>query len=99
MPDKIELPITGMSCAACAARIERELNKMGDIQEARVNFPLKKVVILPKHELELKEVISRIRDIGYDVDIEGDITIRAQKEEAQLRRDFTWSISCSLLSI
>jgi Cu+-exporting ATPase len=96
MPDKIELPITGMSCAACAARIERELNKMGDIQEARVNFPLKKVVILPKHELELKEVISRIRDIGYDVDIEGDITIRAQKEEAQLRRDFTWSISLSV---
>ncbi len=97
MPEKIELPITGMNCAACAARIERVLNKMDDVAEARVNFPLKKAVILPKHELELKEVILRIRDIGYDVDIEGDITVRARKEEAQLRKDFTWSISLSVI--
>jgi len=91
MPDKIELPITGMSCAACAARIERELNKLEDIGEARVNFPLKKAVIVPKKELELKQIISLIRDIGYDVDLEADVTIRAQKEEAELKRDFIWS--------
>jgi len=95
VPEKIELPITGMSCAACAARIEKELNKLDDISEARVNFPLKKAVIIPKRELELKEVISIIRDIGYDVDIEADVTIRAQKEEAVLKRDFIWSASFS----
>lgn len=95
MPEKIELPITGMGCAACAVRIEKELNKLDDIGEARVNFPLKKAVILPKRELELKEVISIIRDIGYDVDIEADVTIRAQKEEAELKRDFIWSVSFS----
>lgn len=95
MPEKVELPIIGMSCAACAARIEKELNKLEDISEARVNFPLKKAVIVPKRELELKEIISIIRDIGYDVDIEGDITIRAQKEEAELKRSFIWSASFS----
>jgi Cu+-exporting ATPase len=91
MPEKIELPITGMSCAACAARIERELNKLEDIGEAHVNFPLKKAVIIPKKELELKQIIALVRDIGYDVDLEADVTIRAKKEEAGLRRDFTWS--------
>ena len=91
MAEKVELPIVGMSCAACAARIERELNKLSDIKEARVNFPLKKAVIVPKHDIELKEIISLIRDIGYDVDIEGDVTIRAKKEEAGLKRDFIWS--------
>ncbi len=96
MPEKIELPITGMNCAACAARIERELNKVADIQEARVNFPLKKAVILPKTDLELKQVISLIRDIGYDVDLEADVTVRARKEEAGLRRDFTWAVSLSV---
>ncbi len=95
MPEKFELPIIGMSCAACAARIEKELNKLEDISEARVNFPLKKAVIVPKKELELKEIISIIRDIGYDVDIEGDITIRAQKEESELKRSFIWSASFS----
>jgi len=91
VPEKIELPITGMSCAACAARIERELNKLEDIGEARVNFPLKKAVILPKRELELKQIISLVRDIGYDVDLEADVTIRAKKEEAELKRGFIWS--------
>lgn len=97
MPEKIELPITGMSCAACAARIERELNKLKDIGEARVNFPLKKAVIVPKKELELKQIISLIRDIGYDVDIEADVTIRARKEEAELKRDFVWSACFSAI--
>jgi P-type Cu+ transporter len=91
MPEKIELPIVGMSCAACAARIERELNKLTDVSEAHVNFPLKKAVILPKRDIELKEVIDLIRDIGYDVDLESDVTLRAKKEEAGLKRDFVWS--------
>lgn len=97
MPEKIELPITGMSCAACAARIEKELNKLEDIGEARVNFPLKKAVIVPKKELELKQIISLIRDIGYDVDLEADVTIRAKKEEAELKRDFIWSACFSAI--
>ncbi len=55
MADKIELPITGMNCAACSARIERELNKMDEVREAHVNFPLKKAVIIPKGDIELRK--------------------------------------------
>jgi Cu+-exporting ATPase len=91
MAEKVELPITGMSCAACASRIERELNKLENIKEARVNFPLKKAVITLKRDTELKEVISLIRDIGYDVDIESDVAVRAQKEETELKNAFVWS--------
>ncbi|MCX5806286.1 MAG: heavy metal translocating P-type ATPase [Proteobacteria bacterium] len=91
MAEKVELPINGMNCAACAARIERELNKLENIKEAHVNFPLKKAVIIPKNDIELKDIISLIRNIGYDVDIEGDVTVRAKKEEAELKRDFIWS--------
>jgi len=97
MPEKIELPIIGMSCAACAARIEKELNKINAIKEAHVNFPLKKAVIVPKREIELKEVFAIIRDLGYDVDIESDITLRAKKEEKGLKRDFIWSAILSTL--
>ena len=95
MAEKIELPITGMNCAACAARIERELNKLPEVEAALVNFPLKKAVIIPKREIELKTVISLIRDIGYDVDIEGDVTVRARKEEAELKKSFIWSAALS----
>jgi P-type Cu+ transporter len=97
MAEKVELPIIGMNCAACAARIERELNKLDNILEARVNFPLKKAVITPKNDIELRDIISLIRDIGYDVDIEGDVTVRARKEEAGLKRDFIWSACFSAI--
>jgi Cu+-exporting ATPase len=97
MAEKIELPIKGMTCAACAARIERELNKLEDISEARVNFPLKKAVIFPKKEIELKEVISIIRDIGYDIDLEADVTVRAKKEESELKKAFIWSACLSAI--
>ncbi len=97
MAEKVELPIIGMSCAACAARIERELNKLDNIIEARVNFPLKKAVIIPKKDIELKDIISLIRDIGYDVDIESDVTTRAKKEEKELKKDFIFSACFSAI--
>jgi len=34
---QIELPIEGMTCAACATRIEKNLNKLSGVQ-AVVNF-------------------------------------------------------------
>ncbi|MCX7966047.1 MAG: heavy metal translocating P-type ATPase [Syntrophorhabdaceae bacterium] len=88
MAEKIELPITGMNCAACAARIERELNKLEGIKEAKVNFPLKKAEVVLGKDADLKNIIKTIRDIGYDVDIESDITVRAKREEKGLLRDF-----------
>lgn len=89
--EKIELPITGMSCAACAARIERALNDQDGVKEARVNFPLKKAEIVVRDGLELKDVIALIRDIGYDVDLEADVTVRARQEEKELKTAFIFS--------
>ncbi len=96
MPENVELPIVGMSCAACAARIEKTLNKYEGVREARVNFPLKKVVLTTRDGVELKEIIDIIRDIGYDVDLEADVTERARKEEQGLKRDLIWSASFSV---
>ena len=50
MAEKVELPIIGMSCAACAARIERELGKLEHIKDVNVNFPLKKAVRKTPHD-------------------------------------------------
>ena len=36
-PERIELPITGMTCASCAARVEKKLNKLEGV-EASVNY-------------------------------------------------------------
>lgn len=97
MAEKIELPIVGMNCAACAARIEKALSNFEGIVEARVNFPLKKAVITTRGDVEVKRVIDVIRDIGYDVDLEADVTVRARKEEESLKADLLWSLCLSAI--
>ena len=37
MPQRVDLEITGMTCASCAARIEKKLNRLDGV-EASVNF-------------------------------------------------------------
>jgi len=42
---KVDLPITGMSCASCVAKIEKGLSKMSGIMDAKVNFATEKATI------------------------------------------------------
>lgn len=64
----VELPIVGMTCAACASRIERSLKRAEGVTEANVNYATNRATITfdsAKTDAEaLKEVV---RDTGYDV--------------------------------
>ncbi len=41
----MDLPITGMSCAACAARIEKGLGSVEGVSQATVNFAAEKATV------------------------------------------------------
>ena len=43
-PEHIELPIQGMSCAACAASVERALNKLDGVS-ASVNYATERATV------------------------------------------------------
>ncbi|QUG43428.1 copper-translocating P-type ATPase [Psychrobacillus sp. INOP01] len=62
------LQITGMTCAACATRIEKGLNKMDGVEEANVNLALEKSLIKydPK-KLSNQDLEKKIQDLGYGV--------------------------------
>ena len=42
--DRIELELSGMTCAACAARIEKKLNRMDGVT-ATVNYATEKATV------------------------------------------------------
>ncbi len=66
--ETISLPIAGMTCAACSARVERGLRKMPGILEAAVNLAAEKgTVTYDPGRVTLGEIVNKIRDIGYDV--------------------------------
>ncbi len=62
------LPVTGMTCASCAVRIEKGLKKIEGIEEAIVNFALERTsVTYNPAQTNIDEVKKKIQDLGYDV--------------------------------
>ncbi len=62
----INLDIDGMTCAACAARIERVLFKNEKVLDVSVSFPLKSAIIDTAEEnIDLEEIIKSVNKIGY----------------------------------
>lgn len=64
---ELDLPITGMTCAACAARIEKLLNRLPGVV-ARVNFAAERARVgLGPGGASPDDVLSAIRRGGFDV--------------------------------
>ena len=63
----VNLDIDGMTCAACAARVERVLAKNEHVLDASVSFPLKSAIvdITSSEDIDLEEIIKSVNKIGY----------------------------------
>jgi P-type Cu+ transporter len=71
--NKIEFDITGMTCAACSARIEKGLGKMEGVMEANVNLALEKATIEYNPSLlSPKDMIQRVEKLGYGASVKND---------------------------
>ncbi len=60
----IELAITGMTCASCANRIERKLNKLDGVT-ATVNYATEKAKVTYPAGLTPHELVSTVEQAGY----------------------------------
>lgn len=65
----ITLPVKGMSCAACAAAVERTLLSLEGVQEVSVNPASDQVTVRTNPSVPLQSMINKIRDSGYDVPV------------------------------
>ncbi len=64
---RLELPLAGMTCAACAARIEKSLNKLPGVT-ANVNFASESAVLtVEPGTTTATGIIETIRKVGYSV--------------------------------
>jgi P-type Cu+ transporter len=64
-PGHADLRIEGMSCASCAARVERDLNKLDGV-EASVNFATEHAdVAFDPAQASLEELIAAVEAAGY----------------------------------
>jgi len=67
-PTRLTLPIIGMTCANCAATVERSLKKAEGVSDAAVNFATEQAaVVFDPVLLKPADLVQRVEDAGYDV--------------------------------
>jgi len=69
--ERIDLSITGMSCASCAARIEKGLTEIEGVSKATVNFAAEKAtVVFHPDRTGLSRLVEKVKDLGYGAKVE-----------------------------
>ncbi|MFA7280213.1 MAG: heavy metal translocating P-type ATPase [Sterolibacterium sp.] len=82
--DALDLAIEGMSCAACAARIEKQLNRMPGV-EAAVNFAAEKAHVRFDPELsDAAQLIATVERTGFKAQISSADTRAAERQQKLL---------------
>ncbi len=65
--ERCDLPLLGMHCAACAARIEKALNKAPGVQRAGVNYATARATVhYDPHSTDLQQLRDVVKKAGYD---------------------------------
>jgi Cu+-exporting ATPase len=68
---EITLPVTGMTCANCAATVERTLRKTPGVEDATVNYAAERATVAyDPARADLDTLAERIRGAGYDVPVQ-----------------------------
>jgi P-type Cu+ transporter len=91
----IELDVQGMTCASCAARIEKKLNRLEGVN-ATVNYATEKATVHAGKTTTAQTLIQSIEQTGYHATLPAESPRDPDQELRQLRRRL---IICAVLSL
>jgi Cu+-exporting ATPase len=88
--ESIVLDVTGMTCASCAARIEKKLGKVGGVS-ASVNYATNKALVLAPAGIAVADLIKTVESAGYGASVPEPDAPRPPDPAELLRRRVTVS--------
>ncbi|GHJ17821.1 heavy metal translocating P-type ATPase [Micromonospora sp. AKA38] len=94
-PNLIELAIGGMTCASCAARIEKKLNRMDGV-EATVNYATEKATVRYADDIAPADLIATVEKTGYTAEVPppparaGEVAAAEPVDELRVARTRLW---------
>jgi len=85
-PYKIIMPVTGLSCSNCALAIESRVKKLSGVMDVHVDFASEKLTVhFNSEELEIKDIIASVKQIGYGVAIgKTELPITGMKDQTDV---------------
>ena len=70
VPGKVSFGVTGMTCAACASRVQRALVKSEGVADAAVNFATGRATVTFDPAIaSMPRLVDSVRRVGYDADV------------------------------
>ncbi len=99
--EQIDLQLTGMTCAACANRIEKGLSKMPGVASASVNFALETAhVEYNPSEVSADDMIRKVEKLGYGASAKDEQTTEnADHRQKEIKRQKQKFIVSAILSL
>lgn len=85
--EKVTLDIEGMTCAACATRIEKGLHRMEGVTSATVNLATNSAVVEYKEGVtSVEDILEKIKKLGYKGQIRNEEQDDASRKEERLKQ-------------
>ncbi len=97
---KEKFSITGMSCAACSAGIERTVNRIDGVEKAEVSLMGESMLVtFDETRLSKEQIIAAVVDLGYGAEVYNERVLEAKKPQPnKLKSRFFLSL-CFLLPL
>ena len=77
---KLKFNVTGMTCAACSARVEKVTNGVAGVDKAEVNLLAGTMVVDAADDAVVQPIIQAVRNAGYGAELPGE---KKEKKEAK----------------
>lgn len=100
--DRVRLDIEGMTCSACAARVEKALKKVQGIGEVNVNIATNKATVeYLSSDVDVSDMKKAVEKAGYSAKEEEKIDVDKQKKEREneIKKLKTLFIVSTILSL
>ncbi|PWT94777.1 MAG: copper-translocating P-type ATPase [Bacteroidetes bacterium] len=98
--EKAEFDITGMTCAACSARIEKGLNKLDGVMKANVNLALEKATVeFNGAVLAPSDIIKKVESLGYGAAVKEDAKDSVDHRQIEIENQTGKFIFSAILSL
>ena len=97
---KTEFDISGMTCAACATKIEKGIKKMEGVSRANVNFALETIsVTYNDNEVQPHEMIAKVKKLGYELRPKDDGQEKMDHKQEEIRKQTRKFIFSAILTL
>ena len=94
---KIKFDVTGMTCAACSARVEKVTSSVSGVQKVEVNLLAGKMTVSAENADVINPIITAVQNAGYGASVPGEkraVEPEKNNELQQMKKRIVGSAIC-----